>query len=139
MYRAMEHGQPLRVNEKVSSLLKDVGQRLMMFTSEVDAVPIKKPCTSTDSARARVNGEQKNLSPEKKKVAPLIGQNSIPPDDTRMSSACWGQTKMSPGELHVWETENLLQAVCNMEDVRSTRCRGDASVSSKIYSFAPFP
>ncbi|CAN0057036.1 unnamed protein product, partial [Hapterophycus canaliculatus] len=30
VYGAMEHGQPLRENEKVSSLLKDVGQRLMI-------------------------------------------------------------------------------------------------------------
>lgn len=38
----MEHGQPLRHNDKVASLLKDVGQRLMIAEREVDAVPIKK-------------------------------------------------------------------------------------------------
>lgn len=42
VYGAMEHGQPLRENEKVASLLKDVGQRLMIAERELDAVPIKK-------------------------------------------------------------------------------------------------
>lgn len=39
----MEHGQPLRENEKVASLLKDVGQRLMIAEREVEAIPIRKP------------------------------------------------------------------------------------------------
>lgn len=43
VYGAMEHGQPLRENEKVASLLKDVGPRLMIAEREMDAVPIKKP------------------------------------------------------------------------------------------------
>lgn len=38
----MEHGQPLRENDKVASLLKDVGQRLMIAEREVDAIPIRK-------------------------------------------------------------------------------------------------
>ncbi|CAN0024625.1 unnamed protein product, partial [Laminaria digitata] len=45
VYGAMEHGQPLRENEKVSQLLRDIGQRLMIAEREVEAVPIKKPPT----------------------------------------------------------------------------------------------
>ena len=38
----MEHGQRLRENAKISSLLREVGERLMIAEREVEAVPIKK-------------------------------------------------------------------------------------------------
>eukprot|EP00904_Undaria_pinnatifida_P008674 jgi/Undpi1/4937/HiC_scaffold_19.g08289.m1 len=59
VYGAMEHGQPLRKNDKVSDLLRNIGQRLMIAEREVDAVPIKKsptPRTSTPTP-ANVEGE----------------------------------------------------------------------------------
>ncbi|CAM9717363.1 unnamed protein product, partial [Ectocarpus sp. 8 AP-2014] len=52
VYGAMEHGQPLRGNDKVASLLKDVGQRLMIAQREIDAVPIKKPPSPSSSTSA---------------------------------------------------------------------------------------
>lgn len=50
----MEHGQPLRSNEKVSELLRQVGQRLMIAERELEAVPIKAlaPADPADPAAA---------------------------------------------------------------------------------------
>lgn len=41
VYGAMEHGQPLRPNEEVSKLLREVGRRLLIAERELTAVPIK--------------------------------------------------------------------------------------------------
>lgn len=48
VYGAMEHGQPLRSNEKVSELLAQVGQRLMIAEREMETIPIKAPVVAAD-------------------------------------------------------------------------------------------
>lgn len=49
VYGAMEHGQPLRQNEKMSGLLREMGEKLMIAEREIDAVPIKKPLASSST------------------------------------------------------------------------------------------
>lgn len=46
----MEHGQRLRENPKIGSLLREVGERLMIAEREIEAVPIKKRDSSDDRA-----------------------------------------------------------------------------------------